>query len=45
LRRNQTEAENAAWYVSRGRRLDAKFRRQCRIEIGLSISTALNIDW
>ncbi len=32
LRRNQTEAEKAAWYVLRGRRLDAKFRRQCRIE-------------
>ena len=32
LRRNQTEAEKAAWYLLRGRRLGAKFRRQCRIE-------------
>jgi uroporphyrinogen-III synthase len=32
LRRNQTEAEKTAWYLLRGRRLDAKFRRQCRIE-------------
>ena len=32
LRRNQTEAEKAAWYVLRGRRVGAKFRRQCRIE-------------
>ena len=32
LRRNQPEAEKAAWYLLRGRRLDAKFRRQCRIE-------------
>jgi uroporphyrinogen-III synthase len=32
LRRGQTEAEKAAWYLLRGRRLDAKFRRQCRIE-------------
>jgi very-short-patch-repair endonuclease len=32
MRRNQTEAERAAWYLLRGRRLDAKFRRQCRIE-------------
>ena len=32
LRRNQTEAEKAAWYVLRDRRLGAKFRRQCRIE-------------
>ena len=32
LRRDQTEAEKAAWYLLRGRRLDAKFRRQCRIE-------------
>jgi very-short-patch-repair endonuclease len=32
LRRGQTEAEKAAWYLLHGRRLDAKFRRQCRIE-------------
>jgi uroporphyrinogen-III synthase len=32
LRRSQTEAEKAAWYLLRGRRLDAKFRRQWRIE-------------
>jgi uroporphyrinogen-III synthase len=32
LRRNQTETEKAAWYLLRGRRLGAKFRRQCRIE-------------
>ncbi len=32
LRRSQTEAEKAAWYLLRGRRMDAKFRRQCRIE-------------
>jgi very-short-patch-repair endonuclease len=32
LRRNQTEAEKAGWYLLRGRRLDAEFRRQCRIE-------------
>ena len=32
LRRDQTEAEKAAWYLLRGRRLDAKFRRQFRIE-------------
>jgi uroporphyrinogen-III synthase len=32
LRRDQTEAEQAAWHVLRGRRLEAKFRRQCRIE-------------
>jgi very-short-patch-repair endonuclease len=32
LRRGQTEAEKAAWYLLRDRRLDAKFRRQCRIE-------------
>ncbi|HTG59459.1 MAG TPA: endonuclease domain-containing protein [Terriglobia bacterium] len=31
LRRNQTEAERAAWYLLRDRRLGAKFRRQCRI--------------
>jgi very-short-patch-repair endonuclease len=28
LRRNQTEAEKAAWYLLRGRRLGARFRRQ-----------------
>ena len=32
LRRDQTEAEKAAWYLLRGRRLGGKFRRQCRIE-------------
>ena len=32
LRRSQTEAEKAAWYLLRGRKLGAKFRRQCRIE-------------
>ena len=32
LRRNQTEAERAAWYLLRNSRLGAKFRRQCRIE-------------
>ena len=32
LRRNQTEAEQAAWYLLRGRGLGVKFRRQCRIE-------------
>ena len=32
LRRDQTEAEKAAWYLLRGRRLDAKCHRQCRIE-------------
>ena len=32
LRHNQTEAERAAWYLLRDRRLGAKFRRQCRIE-------------
>ncbi len=32
LRGDQTEAEKAAWYLLRGRRLGAKFRRQCRIE-------------
>jgi len=32
LRRKQTEAEEAAWYLLRGRELGAKFRRQCRIE-------------
>ncbi len=31
LRHSQTEAEKAAWYLLRGRRLGAKFRRQCRI--------------
>ena len=32
LRHNQTEAENAAWHLLRGRQLGAKCRRQCRIE-------------
>ncbi len=32
LRHNQTDAERASWYLLRGRRLGAKFRRQCRIE-------------
>jgi uroporphyrinogen-III synthase len=32
LRRDQTGAEKAAWYLLRGRRLGAKFHRQCRIE-------------
>ncbi len=32
LRRSQTEAEKAAWYLLRGRSLGAKFRRQCRID-------------
>jgi uroporphyrinogen-III synthase len=32
LRRSQTEAEKAAWCLLRGRKLGAKFRRQCRIE-------------
>ena len=32
LRHNQTDAERTAWYLLRGRRLGAKFRRQCRIE-------------
>jgi very-short-patch-repair endonuclease len=32
LRRSQTEAEKAAWYLLRGRRLRAKFRRQCPID-------------
>ena len=32
LRRDQTDAERAAWYLLRGRRLGAKFRRQCRLE-------------
>ena len=32
LRRNPTEAEKAAWYLLRGRRLEAKFRRPRRIE-------------
>jgi very-short-patch-repair endonuclease len=32
LRRSQTEAEKAAWYLLRGRKLGAKFHRQCRIE-------------
>jgi len=32
LRHSQTEAEKAAWYLLRDRRLGGKFRRQCRIE-------------
>jgi very-short-patch-repair endonuclease len=32
MRRGQTEAEKAAWYLLRSRSLGAKFRRQCRIE-------------
>jgi very-short-patch-repair endonuclease len=32
LRHNPTEAEKAAWYLLRNRRLGAKFRRQYRIE-------------
>ncbi|MGH9445585.1 MAG: endonuclease domain-containing protein [Terriglobia bacterium] len=32
LRREQTEAERAAWHLLRDRRLGAKFRRQCRID-------------
>jgi very-short-patch-repair endonuclease len=32
LRRNQTEAEEAAWHPLRDRRLGVKFRRQCRID-------------
>jgi len=32
LRRNQTEAEKAAWHLLRDRRLGAEFRRQCPIE-------------
>jgi very-short-patch-repair endonuclease len=32
LRRSQTQAEKAAWYLLRGRRLGVKFRRQFRIE-------------
>jgi very-short-patch-repair endonuclease len=32
LRRKQTEAERAAWYLLRDRRLRAKFHRQCPIE-------------
>jgi very-short-patch-repair endonuclease len=32
LRRNQTDAEKAAWYLLRDRRPGAKFRRQSRIE-------------
>ena len=32
LRRDQTDAERTAWYLLRGRRLGAKFRRQCRLE-------------
>ena len=32
LRHSQTEAEKAAWHLLRGRKLDVKFRRQCRVE-------------
>ena len=32
LRRSQTDAEEAAWHLLRGRKLGAKFRRQYRIE-------------
>ncbi len=32
LRRSQTEAEKAAWYLLRNRSLGVKFRRQSRIE-------------
>ena len=32
MRRDQTDAERAAWYLLRGRKLGAKFRRQCRLE-------------
>jgi uroporphyrinogen-III synthase len=32
LRRSQAGAEEAAWYLLRGRKLGAKSRRQCRIE-------------
>jgi len=32
LRRRQTKAESAAWYLLRDRQLGAKFHRQCRIE-------------
>jgi len=32
LRRSQTEAEKAAWYLLRGRRVGVKFRRQSRID-------------
>jgi len=32
LRRDQTDAERTAWHLLRGRRLGAKFRRQCRLE-------------
>jgi len=32
LRRGQTDAEREAWYLLRGRKLGAKFRRQCRLE-------------
>jgi len=35
LRSNPTDAEKAAWYLLRGRRLGVKFRRQCRIENGV----------
>ena len=32
LRRDETEAERRAWRLLRGRKLGAKFRRQCRLE-------------
>ena len=32
LRRAQTDAERAAWYLLRGRKLGAKFRRPCPLE-------------
>jgi very-short-patch-repair endonuclease len=35
LRHNQTEAEKAAWYLLRGRRLRARFRRQHPIGNGV----------
>jgi uroporphyrinogen-III synthase len=32
LRHDQTDAERTAWHLLRGRKLGAKFRRQCRLE-------------
>ena len=32
LRHDQTEAERTAWHLLRGRKVGAKFRRQCRLE-------------
>ena len=32
LRRAQTDAERVGWYLLRGRKLAAKFRRQCSVE-------------